>query len=132
MANGIIITKPGHPVQTASVKDRVLDTDNPILKLLQIWKRSFTLNAGQSQTYEEDIKSLMTGNSISLPFLPLVYLYVPSLTAYKLVGPTKPANYFSEYLFASMEFTSTKLYVSIINNTGGQVSSHYYFYIGYA
>jgi hypothetical protein len=117
---GFQVTKPGVSVQSSTPKDRVIDSEIPCLKILQSGKRDFVINNGATVTYEESIFT-------SLPFLPLIYLYEPSVSRYK---PATSIGLGS--LSISFEFTATKLYVTITNGTGAQVTSHYYWFIGYS
>ena len=121
---GLHVTKPGISVWGSTAKDRVIDSEIPCLKILQVGKRDFTIDNGTVTTYEESIFT-------SLPFLPLVFLYQSTLSRYKPASPIFFGNHFGDYLDVSYEFTATKLYVKVSNNTGGSITSHYYWYIGY-
>lgn len=125
MTYGFRISKPGINVFSSAPKDRVIDAEIPCLKLLQVGKQEFVRPHNTSFTYEHSI-------STSLPFMVFVYVYQPTLQRYKPATPDQWSNYFNDYLFVAYEFTATTLYITINNQTGGSIDSHYYWYIGYA
>lgn len=122
---GLQVTKPGISVQNSTPKDRVIDSEIPCLKILQVGKRDFTIANGANVTYEQSIFT-------SIPFVPLVYLYQPTLAKYKPATPLHFGNAFSDFLDIKVEFTATTLYVTISNGTGAEVTSHYYWFIGFS
>lgn len=121
----IKVAKAGFKAKTAAPKDMILDSDIPCLKFIQVGQRSVSLSNGASTTYEENITT-------SFPIIPLIYLYVPSVSAYKMATREVWPNYFSDFLHISYEFSTTKLYVTVSNFTGSSVNTHYYWFIGFA
>lgn len=120
------IAKDGFNPNGADPKNLNFSTKFPCLKFVDLGKREFTINNGVTTTYEQT-------SSVNMPFLPIVFLYHPTLGMYKPVGPMIYTNYFDDYLHCSMEAQpQTTLYVTITNNTGGNLTTHYYWYIGYA
>lgn len=119
------IAKQGKSPIGASPKDLIFSSKHPCLKFLNLGKREFTINSGQTLNFEENI-------GVSFPFLPLVFLYQPQLGQYKAATPEMLPNYFNDYLHFSYSFDENKLYVSISNYTGANRTTHYYWFIGYA
>lgn len=121
-----LIAKDGFDAETADPKDMVFDSRIPCLKFIENGKRSFTINNGVSTTYEQDI------DITPFPLIPFVYLYNPDLDSYEEATPDVWPNYFGDFLHVSMEYSSTKLYVTVMNFTGSNKTTHYYWYLGYA
>ena len=119
------IAKTGFDAETADPEDLIFDSTIPCLKFIEVGIREFTINSSTTTTYEETITK-------SFPIMPFVFLYQPTLEMYKPAISTVNGNYFGDFLHIDYEFDASKLYVTVSNFTGGNLSTHYYYFIGYA
>jgi len=123
--HGLKISQPGYDVKTAIDKRLIFSSAFPCLKFIQLGRRDFTINSGNTTVYEQDITT-------PLPFMPVIYIWNPQLSQYKPASQDGFPNYFSDFLHCYYEFTSTKLYVTVSNFTGANRTTHYIWGIGYA
>lgn len=121
----IKIAKVGFNADIAGTKNLILDSGISCLKIVELGIREFTINNTVTTVYEQNITT-------PFPIYPKVFLYNPTLGMYKEAGPLQHPNYFDDYLHVEYEFTSSKLYTTVSNNTGSNVTTHYYWYIMYA
>ena len=123
---GLKIAKEGYDVDTADPKDLIFSSKLPCLKILQAGNKGFTANTGGSTITEVNFYPV-----ISFPIVVLVFVWDPSDSSYKGAQGEPVPDHTQNYR-PGFYFDSSKLYVEVENYTGGNITSHFIYFICYA
>lgn len=119
------ITKAGYEVNTeTNPQNMIMNSNEPCLKIVASGQQTFNIASGANQTFT-------IAHSVPTPFSVRVFVYHDGLSKYKEATPTSTANYWSDYLFSTVEYDEDNIYVNISNNTGAARNSHFYYFINY-
>lgn len=113
-------------VEDCDPKELVFSSSYPCLKILQTDRSDVLVSDSSSPTYTIPLE-----DDIAFPTVILVFLYDPGDSSYKLLGSENIDDFTQNYR-GSFYFDSNNLYVQVENYTGGDVDTHFIYFIGYA